>query len=149
MDVVYWWYMGQLKLASRVDGLEESATLALNAALPSQQAGLAALAYGDKPVMLDVLGSQRTLVDSKLRAIPKLKYTLPGGAFYFFIDVRAITKNSLEWCEQLLDTTGVALVPGEAFGAPGFVRLSFVADLEVLTAALERLQQFIERGSDL
>ncbi len=117
-----------------------------NAAVPSQHAGLAALSHGDKPVMLDVLRVQRALVESGLRAIPKLKYTLPRGAFYFFIDIRAITKDSLSWCEQLLDETGVALVPGEAFGAPGFVRLSFVTDDAVLKSALRHIKQFVEKG---
>jgi len=96
--------------------------------------------------MLDVLRVQRALVESGLRAIPKLKYTLPRGAFYFFIDIRAITKDSLSWCEQLLDETGVALVPGEAFGAPGFVRLSFVTDDAVLKSALRHIKQFVEKG---
>jgi aspartate aminotransferase len=120
-----------------------------NAPMPSQQAALAVLANGDVPPadILKTLRHQRQLVDEALRNVPKLRYHLPGGAFYFFLDLRAITPDSLKWCEQLLAETGVALVPGEAFGTPGFARLSFVTDEKTLTAGLEQLAGFIRRGA--
>lgn len=119
-----------------------------NAPMPSQQAALAALSRGDRPPAetLEMLKHQRELVDNTLKKIPNLKYHLPGGAFYFFIDLRGITKSSAGWCEQLLNETGVALVPGEAFSAPGFARLSFVTDEAVLTKALEQIKQFVARS---
>jgi aspartate aminotransferase len=46
------------------------------------------------------------------------------------------------FCERLLEEAGVALVPGSAFGAPGFVRISFAASLETLRAAIERIGAF-------
>jgi aspartate aminotransferase len=120
-----------------------------NAPMPSQQAALAILAQGDVPPLhiTKALKHQRQLVDEALRSVPKLHYHLPGGAFYFFLDLRELTDNSLDWCEQLLVETGVALVPGEAFGAPGFARLSFVADEKTLSAGLKRLAEFASRGS--
>jgi aspartate aminotransferase len=53
--------------------------------------------------------------------------------------------TDLELCERLLDETGVALVPGSAFGAPGHVRLSFAASMATLDAALARLGDFFSK----
>jgi len=121
-----------------------------NAAVPSQEAALAAMARHDKPPAetLEALKRQRQIVYQALEAIPGLKVHLPGGAFYFFIDIRAITNKSAEWCEDLLMQAGVALVPGEAFSAPGFVRLTFVADEEILKKALEQINKFIKKDTD-
>lgn len=118
-----------------------------NAAVPSQHAALAALALGDKPPRetLDTLQHQRQMVDEALSGLPGLAYQLPGGAFFFFLDVRQLTDDSEAWCEQLLAETGVALVPGDAFSAPGFARLSFVTDETTLAGALEHIKQFISK----
>jgi aspartate aminotransferase len=118
-----------------------------NAALPGQLAALAALEQGDQPVMFKTLQKQRDLVDRELSMIGKLQHNCPEGAFYVFIDLRAITHDSVTWCERLLNRKQVALVPGEAFSAPGFARLSFVTDKTTLTEALKRIQQFVSEGS--
>jgi aspartate aminotransferase len=116
-----------------------------NAALPSQYAALAALSKGDQPPLetLGTLSSQRQMVDDILSSAKNLSYHLPGGAFYFFLDLRKVTDNSAKWCEELLDKTGVALVPGEAFSAPGFARLSFVTDEPTLKRGLELIRDYI------
>jgi aspartate aminotransferase len=49
--------------------------------------------------------------------------------------------NDIELSEYLLDTAGVALVPGSAFGAPGYVRISFATGMDVLEDALARLSK--------
>lgn len=117
-----------------------------NAPLPSQYAALAALKRDDTPPQetIDTLVKQRQLVSDALSDVKGLKYHEPGGAFYVFLDLRSLTKDSAEWCEQLLVETGVALVPGEAFSAPGFARLSFVTDEATLKAGLQQIKQFIE-----
>ncbi len=120
-----------------------------NAPVPSQHAALAALGHHDKPPQstLQDLKRRRQLVCEILDTIPGLEYHRPGGAFYVFIDVRRLTDNSAGWCEQLLLATGVALVPGEAFSAPGFARLSFTADDSVLEAALQHIKRFVTQGA--
>jgi aspartate aminotransferase len=119
-----------------------------NAAIQSQQAALAALERHDTPPAetMKTLNSQRKVVCRALDAMPALRYRSPGGAFYVFIDVRGVTDSSAEWCERLLAETGVALVPGEAFGAPGFARLTFVTDEATLKKALEQLKKFVAKG---
>jgi len=81
--------------------------------------------------MRDVYTRRRELViqiarefgPSPVRVVP------PQGAFYFFLDLRAIKMTSLEICERILEQTGVGLVPGSAFGeqGEGFVRMTIAA----------------------
>ncbi|MEK7594947.1 MAG: pyridoxal phosphate-dependent aminotransferase [Patescibacteria group bacterium] len=120
-----------------------------NAAVPSQHAAIAAMELHDTPPRstLDALKHQRLIVDNALRNIKGLEHHLPGGAFYVFVDLRDVTDNSAKWCEQLLVETGVALVPGEAFSAPGFARLSFVTDEATLKTALDKIAQFVAAGA--
>lgn len=120
-----------------------------NAAVPSQYAALAALEHGDQPPMetLETLVKHRAIVTEALSGIQGVSYHQPGGAFYAFLDVREVTTDSAKWCEDLLVATGVALVPGEAFSAPGYARLSFVADEHTLRTALSHIQQFVMTGS--
>lgn len=120
-----------------------------NASLPAQEAGLAALTNGDEPPSetLKALRQQRKLVSQALEKMPGIKFVRPGGAFYFFLDLREIADNSAKWCEDLLTSSGVALVPGEAFHAPGFARLTFVTDKVTLEAALKHLAEFVEKKS--
>lgn len=116
-----------------------------NASLPAQEAGLAALTRHDQPPeeTIEALKRQRGIVKNALDNIPTLSYHLPDGAFYFFLDLRRLTDNSSAWCEDLLTKTGVALVPGEAFSAPGFVRLTFVSDSATLEAALQKISEYL------
>ena len=72
------------------------------------------------------------------------------GAFYLFPNVTDAMHNigvadDVAFCEQLLDATGVALVPGTAFGAPGYVRISFAAAIETLRDAIERISAFVSK----
>ena len=115
-----------------------------NASVTSQHAALKIMEHCNTPPadILATLKRQRQLVDDALKDTPGIRYHLPGGAFYYYLDVRAMTDDSLSWCEELLDKTGVALVPGEAFGTPGFARLSFVTDEKTLNRALELIKEF-------
>ncbi len=119
-----------------------------NAPLPSQYAGLEAMKRHDQPPAetLAALKRQRQLVSQGLTEAG-IKHNLPSGAFYIFLDLRELTNNSATWCEKLLNETGVALVPGEAFSAPGFARLTFVADQKTLVKALEQIKIFVTKGS--
>ncbi len=113
----------------------------------SQYAALGGLARGDEPPMYDDLKENLRIVNNALSQTPKIKFTPPGGAFYVFFDIREITSDSMAWCEKLLDEKGVALVPGEAFFAPGFVRLSFTTDKTTLEEGLRKIKEFVEEGA--
>jgi aspartate aminotransferase len=132
--------------------LAEAATALLshitgNASVPGQQAGLAAMEREDRPpaeTMATLKRQRQSVVDGLTEA--NIKHNVPGGAFYIFLDLRELTDNSAEWCERLLNETGVALVPGEAFSAPGFARLSFVTDEGTLKKALEQIHLFVNEA---
>jgi aspartate aminotransferase len=118
-----------------------------NTAVLSQYGALAGLEHNDEPPMYDELRANRDIVVEKLGGIDVIKLTPPAGAFYAFIDIHSITEDSLNWCEKLLDEKGVALVPGEAFFAPGYVRLSFTTGKEVLIEGLLKIKEFIGESS--
>lgn len=115
-----------------------------NASGLSQYGALAGLEHKDKPPMLEELKQNRELVNRVLGQVPKIKFNPPAGAFYTFIDIREITNDSMGWCEKLLNEKGVALVPGEAFSAPGFVRLSFTTDKATLEEGLQKIKEFTD-----
>jgi len=84
----------------------------------------------------------------RMRSIPGFDVVPALGTFYLFPNVEAAMRakcaaSDVELCEQLLEATGVALVPGSAFGAPGHLRMSFAAALETLDDALERVRRFM------
>ena len=63
------------------------------------------------------------------------------GAFYLF-PVLKFRMSSMEFADKLLEDKKVAVVPGEAFGAPGYMRLSYATSDEVITEGLKRLNEF-------
>jgi len=71
----------------------------------------------------------------------------PEGAFYSLIEVRSVmgrgASNDVEFAKALLDAEKVAVVPGAAFRAPGYVRLSFACADDVLRTGLERIERFV------
>jgi len=73
----------------------------------------------------------------------------PLGAFYFFFRVDSFGGISgTEFCTRLVTTTGVALVPGAAFGDDRYVRLSYAGSLENIQKALDRIIGFGKKLSD-
>lgn len=117
-----------------------------NASVISQYAAIAALEKGNKPVIFGELKSNLKLVCDKLDQIKQISYLKPSGAFYVFLDIRQMSGNSLKWCEDLLQKKGVALVPGEAFEAPGFARISFGVNQKTLSEGIDLINEYIEEN---
>jgi aspartate/methionine/tyrosine aminotransferase len=94
---------------------------------------------------------KRDLVMGQLRAIPGVQCSTPEGAFYVLPDVSAYfgrrtpdgqpVKDSHELCMYLLRQFKVALVPGESFGAPRTIRISYATSKQELATALSRLSE--------
>ncbi|MBT8132826.1 MAG: aminotransferase class I/II-fold pyridoxal phosphate-dependent enzyme, partial [Gammaproteobacteria bacterium] len=114
----------------------------------SQVAAMAALA-GDQSCVDKMTAEFKTRHDfvlSALKEIDDVHCTAASGTFYLFPDMRRVItrkgfEDDLELTRFLLDTAGVALVGGSAFGAPGFVRVSYATDLATLQTAMQRLRQ--------
>ncbi|MBW2276344.1 MAG: pyridoxal phosphate-dependent aminotransferase [Deltaproteobacteria bacterium] len=88
---------------------------------------------------------RRDVIVQGLEAIPGVTCTVPQGAFYVLPDVSHYVErlgrgaSDIELATLLLEKANVATVPGSAFGAPGFIRLSYATSLEMIEKGLERL----------
>jgi len=73
-------------------------------------------------------------------------YQQPQGAFYIYADCSKFTQDSMEFCIELLETTGVAITPGKDFGENKphkYVRFAYTRDMSQLKEAILRLSKFI------
>ncbi len=122
--------------------------LTSNACSIAQWAALEAVTNGAASVkkFRQALSQRRQLLKKALPEIPGLSVQTPEGAFYFFISLEETLnqtgQSSVEWSQQLLGQTGVAVTPGEAFLAPGYFRLSYAAGEKELKTALTKLKIF-------
>jgi aspartate aminotransferase len=90
---------------------------------------------------------RRDYVHAAVAHIPRVSCVMPEGTFYLFPNLgrylSARLPTTLDLAERLLEETGVAVVPGEGFGAPGYVRLSFARPLEELQEGVTRMGAFL------
>jgi aspartate aminotransferase len=97
-------------------------------------------------VMRDAFDRRRQAIVSGLNAIGGIHCPTPQGAFYVYPDVTALMARlgiatSLELADYILEKAEVAVVPGEAFGPSGFIRLSYALGDEALAEGVARLQK--------
>jgi aspartate aminotransferase len=82
-------------------------------------------------------------------ALPGLTCVRPGGGFYLFPNCEAYLSKqcptTLDLGARLLEEQGVAMVPGEGFGAPGYMRLSFARSMPELKEGVSRIGRFLGR----
>ena len=76
--------------------------------------------------------------------VAEVKYIKPDGAFYLFCDFSSLGV-SLNVAKQILDDVNVAIIPGEGFGAPGFMRLSFATSTERIAEGTKRISEWIKK----
>jgi len=140
------------KVAKAMAALQSHTTTGANH--PAQWAAAAAL--GDERVEQDVVRmvaefrKRRELVVGRFRQkLPGVEFVEPLGAFYFFFRVDSLGGISgTEFCTRLITSTGVALVPGAAFGDDRYVRLSYAAATDDIAKALDRIVGFAEKLAD-
>ena len=120
----------------------------------TQKAALAALTGSQATVraMLDEYRTRRDNLYDWLTADPRLRCLKPAGAFYMFIDIGDVLsglepagfRTSSDFAQALLDESRVAVTPGEAFDAPGFIRISYATSMDNLREGSRRLLAFVE-----
>lgn len=121
-----------------------------NAPSMAQKAGIAALTGDQSAVALmkAEFKRRRDFIFEAVQNIPGLSLQKPEGAFYAFISLHSILgkkyQTSLEWCSALLAEENIAVVPGEAFLAPEYMRLSYAASMEELERAMAGIKKFVE-----
>ena len=147
------WTLAPRELTEAMDNLQSQETS--NPCSVSQYAALAALNGPQECVeeMRQEFARRRGYALERIRSIPGLALPDPGGAFYAFFNVSpyfgrplgkgAVVHNSTDFCAVLLEEAHVALVSGDAFGAPGYVRLSFATGINVLEEGCNRLAAFL------
>jgi aspartate/methionine/tyrosine aminotransferase len=146
------WLIGPDDLVKSALNLQSHSTS--NVANVAQRAALAAVAGS-----LDAVREMREAFDRRRRTMFKMLNDIdgvsciePGGAFYAFPsfegvlgrEIRGKTPTStLELAEIILDEANVAIVPGEAFGAPGYYRFSFALGDDDMAEGIERIADLL------
>jgi aspartate aminotransferase len=113
----------------------------------AQYGALAALKEKEKTAaslraMLDAFNRRRKFAHAALNRIPGITCLLPKGAFYLFPNISKFGLSSQEFCARLLDQERVSAIPGSAFGAEGYFRVSYATSDEILAKGLDRLARF-------
>src|SRR5687768_6996148 len=142
------WTVGPAPLVSACNALQSHSTS--NVCSITQKAVVAAL-NGSQTCVTDMLDEYRVRRDQLcvwLAEEPRLRVIKPAGAFYLFIDVSDFLspdgiRTSADLAQKLLDDQRVAITPGEAFDAPGFIRLSYATSLGELQRGVDRILQFV------
>ena len=111
----------------------------------SQAAALAALAAPNDTIeaMCQVFKGRRDLILQCLNQIPQIRYIRPQGAFYVFCDVSKIGDGATI-AKQMLDDIKVAVIPGDGFGAPEYIRLSFATSETKIKDGISRIAKWVE-----
>jgi aspartate aminotransferase len=146
------WAVGPAHVIKAMGNIQSQETS--NPSSISQYAALAAIEGNQDCVesMRREFEARRDLVIGRLNAMPKIQCPKPSGAFYAFFNVRGhfgrtlggqSVKDSATFCQAALEAAHVNLVPGSAFGAEGYVRLSFAASREQLNGGLDQLQKLV------
>ena len=143
------WMIGPRDVITAAANLQSHATS--NVSNVSQRAALAALTGPHEPIeaMRQGFDRRRRTMHSMLSEMHGVTCAEPEGAFYCFPSFEAILAegrfaSSIDLCAAALEEAEVALVPGEAFGAPGHARLSYALSDEDLVEGLQRLSRFLD-----
>ncbi|WP_300366006.1 pyridoxal phosphate-dependent aminotransferase [Hydrogenimonas sp.] len=76
--------------------------------------------------------------------IEGLSVIKPKGAFYLFVNHKAIEPDSMAFAKAMLEQAGIAVVPGAGFGTDGYFRFSFATDIETIRKGIERIAEFVK-----
>ena len=113
----------------------------------AQYGALAALKEKEKTsaalkLMMTAFDRRRKFLHAELNKIPGITCLLAEGAFYLFPNISSFGLSDVEFCNRLLDQEKVAAVPGSAFGAEGYLRLSYATGDDIIQKGVTRLAHF-------
>ncbi len=133
-----------IKAASTIQGHSTS-----NVCTFAQYGAIAALEGSQECVeeMRLAFAKRREVMFERLNAIPGLNCPKPDGAFYMFPDISKTGLKSMEFCDALLESQQVAVIPGIAFGADECIRLSYATDMASIEKGMDRLEKFVREAS--
>ena len=143
------WRLGTLvappPIAKAVGELQSQ--MSSNANTFAQYGALAALTEKEPTqaalqTMLAAFDRRRKFLHAALEGIPGVSCVRAQGAFYLFPNISKFGLSSAEFCARLLQDEKVAAVPGSAFGAEGYLRLSYATGDEIIARGVERMARF-------
>src|SRR5215216_6692421 len=143
------WTIAPKEVTSAFNTIEGQTTS--NITSVTQKAALAALTGPQDAVksMLDEYRRRRDSIHAWLTVNPGIQCVKPSGAFYLFPDISGLlspdgVKTSMEFAQQLLEKEFVVVTPGEAFDAPGYLRIYYATSMEQLREGATRILRFAE-----
>ncbi|HOF10897.1 MAG TPA: pyridoxal phosphate-dependent aminotransferase [Opitutaceae bacterium] len=143
------WRLGTLVAPAPIAkaAAELQSQMSSNATTFAQYGALAALKEKEKTkaslqAMLVAFDRRRKFLHAELNKIPGISCLLAQGAFYLFPNISKFGMSDTEFCSKLLEQEKVAVVPGSAFGAEGYMRLSYATSDEIIKKGVERLARF-------
>lgn len=143
------WRLGYLAapepIAKAIDAIQSHSTS--NPVSFAQKGGVAAL-NGPQDHLSSWLGEyakRRSYAHQRLNAMPGISCVNAKGAFYLFPNISKLGLNSTEFCAKLLDEEKVAAVPGIAFGADAYLRISYATSMANIEKGLDRMERFVKK----
>jgi aspartate aminotransferase len=143
------WTIAPKELTSAFNTIQGQSTS--NITSITQKAVLAAVSGPQDAVtaMLDEYRARRDNIHAWLTAHPGIQCVKPKGAFYLFPDITGLLGNggvrtSADFAQQLLEKEYVVVTPGEAFEAPGYLRISYATSMDQLREGATRILRFVE-----
>ncbi len=136
---------GPAEIMGHMKNLQDHSTS--NPTSISQKAAVAALKAPEDSikVMRDEFKARRDLMMSLIDGIPGVSYIKPEGAFYLFCDFSKYGPCA-EVAKRILNEVNVAVIPGDGFGAEGYLRLTFCTSQERIREGVRRIKEWIERS---
>jgi len=145
------WRFGYLasankELISVMNKLQSQSTSNINSI--TQKAAITALegkVDDDIEMMRKAFAARAIEAAALMNEIDGLSVKKPEGAFYLFVNIKDITDDSIEFCKELLQEAGVAVVPGIGFGSEGYFRFSFATDITTIREGIRRIEKFVKQ----
>ena len=145
---------GDVDIINAMSKIQGQATSCANSI--GQVASIEALVGDQSAVdqMIIVFKKRRDYMIKLLNDLPEVNCLVPGGAFYAFPDFGyyigksfngKIIKDSFDLCEIFLNEAYVATIPGDGFGAPGYVRFSYAIDEKTIKEGIDRVNKIIQQ----
>jgi aspartate aminotransferase len=136
------WCAAPEPIAKAIDAIQSHSTS--NPTSFAQKGAVAAMTgpQDHLPMWLAEFNKRRIFAYDKLNRIPGISCVNARGAFYLFPNISKTGLKSADFCARLLETEKVAAVPGIAFGADDYIRLSYATSMANIEKGLERIERF-------
>jgi len=137
------WCAAPEPIAKAIDAIQSHSTSNPNSF--AQKGAVAALTgpQDHLPKWLAEFAKRREFAHKKLNSIPGISCVNAKGAFYLFPNISKVGLNSSEFCAKLLEQQKVAAVPGIAFGADDYLRISYATSMANIEKGLDRMDKFV------